>query len=213
MILAAGPWRYRLWGVTSMLLGSMAVFTFLWLMNVVSERVDEQSGTRPIEFQVASPPPPRPKPVPKKTRPPAKKLAPPSVPSALLNSQLSGLDLGLESFSADEIGRVDQSLLGDVEQVVMTSDMVDVPPRPRQRMPVIYPARAKAKDIEGYVVVSLLIDKRGRVETVKVLESDPAGVFDKSAVRSVKKWLFEPARYKGKPVDTWATQTIRFELG
>jgi protein TonB len=50
------------------------------------------------------------------------------------------------------------------------------------------------------------------VEKVKVLESQPAGVFDEVAVSGVQTWKFEPASYKGENVRVWAKQRVRFDL-
>ena len=155
----------------------------------------------------------KPKQVPKKQKPKtktSKKLSPPAV---ALDLALGGLDIGLGGFNANEIGEVDASLLGDMGNVVMTSDMVDVVPRAKFKTVVEYPARAKAKEIEGFVTMSILINTDGKIDTVKIIESEPAGIFDKSVLRTIKKWVFEPARYKGEAVKTWANQTIRFELG
>ena len=75
-----------------------------------------------------------------------------------------------------------------------------------------YPPRAKAKGIEGYVLLSLLISPTGDVERVKVLEANPAGIFEDVAVAGVKTWKFEPASYNGESVRVWAKQRVRFDL-
>lgn len=205
--------RFQLSALTWMVLGTAGVFTSLLFMNQFVDEPEKKQRISSIEFEVKQPDKPKPKieqkPKPKKVD----NTPPPPVPAAMLDGSLSGIDLGLDAFAMGSVGDVDASLLGDMKNVVMTGDMVDVKPRAKYRMPVEYPSRAKAKEIEGYVVLSLLIDEQGRVQKVKVLEAEPQNVFEKSAEQTVKSWLFEPARYKGEPVKTWATQTITFELG
>ena len=91
-------------------------------------------------------------------------------------------------------------------------DSVDVPPRPLVQSPMQYPPRAKAAGVTGYVLLSVLIGPTGQVEKVKVLEAQPAGVFDDIAVSGVQTWKFEPATYKGENVRVWAKQRVRFDL-
>lgn len=199
-------------GIVSMMIGaSLAVISFSFL-NIPLKDKEIKSTKQSISFEVKQALV-KPKMVPKRKKPkskPSKKMAPPAV---ALDLGLSGIDIGLMAFKANEFSDVDESLLGDMNNVVMTSDMVDVVPSIKFKSTMEYPARAKAKEIEGFVTLSLLINESGKIETVKIIESEPAGVFDNSVLRTIKQWKFEPARYKGQPVKTWANQTLRFELG
>ena len=158
---------------------------------------------------VAKPKPkPRPKPKPKPQKAKPKKAAP--MPN--LSSQLSGIDTGLAAFQSGDLIS-DDALLGDVgKDMVMTDDTVDQAPKPSRRTPIDYPAKARKLGITGYVLMNLLVNKQGRVEKVKVLESEPAGTFDDVAVSAVRTWEFQPAEYQGKAVKVWAKQKIRFDL-
>ena len=113
---------------------------------------------------------------------------------------------------SDDTG-MDDALLGDIgKDVVMTGESVDVKPKPAQRSAMEYPKAARKNGVTGYVLMNLLISKNGRVEKVKVLQSEPAGVFDEVAEAGVRGWNFTPAQYKGQPVKVWAKQKIRFDL-
>lgn len=192
-----------------MLLGSAIVFLMLVLMNHFSERPEKDETQYSAQFEVKKPKKIEPKKekIKKKIKRQAK-IVPPMMLE--MNADIAGLDLGLPAFAIGDMD--DDDLLGNTSDVVMTSEMVDTVARALSRTAVEYPRRAKAKDIEGYVVISLLIDKSGKVSTAKVVESDPTGVFEEKALQTIKTWLFEPAKYKGKSVDSWANQTIRFEL-
>lgn len=205
--------RFHLNALLWMLVGAGSIFMILLYINQSAVPDKQERVASQTSFDVKPPAKPKPKKKLEKRRRQPRKQAIPQMPLANLDTNLSGIEFGLPAFSLDKMGGVNQSLLGDTSNVVMTSDMVDVPPRVRKRQPLEYPARAKSKEIEGYVVISLLIDRDGHVATVKIIEASPPDIFDAAALRSISKWQFEPARYEGKPVESWANQTIRFELG
>lgn len=140
---------------------------------------------------------------PKRKKP--KKVAPPSLASSLTGSSFG---LGQFEFLADGAN----GLLGDPGDVVMTEDTVDEIPRASYRPPLKYPDYARKRGLGGYVLLNLLVDKTGNVQDVRLLNSEPAGVFDQVAMESVKEWSFDPATYKGSPVKVWVKQRIAFNL-
>ncbi|MDD2759002.1 MAG: energy transducer TonB [Methylomonas sp.] len=201
-------------GLASMLIGPLFVFGTVLLMNRVGDGIDKNDAQDSTQLTVIKQPKPeaqkevtkpKPKPKPKQVRAP--------MPAAMLNANLSGIDLGLSNLGGSDLNVGDNSLLGNTQASVMTEDSVDVMPQPKVRGNFIYPKAAKKQGVEGYVVLSVLIDTEGRVDKVKVLESSPQGVFDDSAMEGVKSWQFTPAQYQGKTVKVWAKQKIRFGLG
>jgi protein TonB len=135
-----------------------------------------------------------------------------SRPTVAVSSGLSGPSFGLATLDvqgADELGA---DLLAAGDDVVMTESTVDVPPVPSRRTAPSYPARARRDGVEGEVRLSLLIDAGGRVTQARVLDARPPGVFDDAALAAVRSWQFQPARYKGRPVKTWAQQRVAFQL-
>ena len=56
-----------------------------------------------------------------------------------------------------------------------------------------YPNRAAERNIEGWVSVSFIIDIEGIPRDIVIVESEPAGTFDNSAITAVKSWRFSPA--------------------
>lgn len=195
-----------------------SIFGLFFVFIVVIEMNNEgwkqpqkkKETTAQFDIQKVSKPKPKPRPKPK---PKPKKAKPKrATPTPNLSSQLSGLDTGLEAFqSGDLIG--DDALLGNVgKDMVMTDDTVDQAPQPARRSPIEYPKKARKLGVTGYVLMNLLINKQGRVEKVKVLESEPAGTFDDVAVAAVRTWEFKPAQYQGNAVKVWAKQKIRFDL-
>ena len=74
------------------------------------------------------------------------------------------------------------------------------------------PERAKQREIEGEVRVSVLVGRDGRVKRMKVLEASPPGVFEEVVLNTVGNWTFRPASYDGEPVESWVTIPIPFRL-
>ena len=82
--------------------------------------------------------------------------------------------------------------------------LVEVQPR--------YPAQAKSRKIEGYVVVRLAISKEGSVEDVEVIDAKPNGIFEREVMRAAYRYRFKPKLADGKPVAQQATKTFEFSL-
>ncbi len=205
--------RRLLMALTSMVLGSVLVLGTVILINRFSEGLDRNKAGDEDQIIFKRKPPPekqlvqKPKPKPKPKRSPS---APP--PFAGLGTNLSGIDFGLPGFDMTDLNALDGDLLGGANGVVMTDDTVDDPPRATFQAPMVYPPRAKAKGVKGYVVLSLLIGVTGEIEQVTVIESYPEGVFDDAALQGVNQWKFSPAMYQGKAVRAWARQRVRFDL-
>ena len=202
--------KHRLVGLGAAVVGTLAVFILILMMNAAAKRQNNtvETGTS-IAFER--------KEAPKKQeierKPPPRRRQQAPRPNVDLASTLPGMDFGLPGFDEGDLGDLAGSLLGDDRDLVMNDDAVDQPPRPIAQAPIPYPARAKAQGITGYVMLSLLIGPTGQVEKVKVLESQPSGVFDDAAVAGVQNWRFEPASYRGESVRVWARQRVRFDLG
>lgn len=73
-----------------------------------------------------------------------------------------------------------------------------------------YPSDAKKFRIQGTVKLSALINERGAVESVEVLDGHPmlVGV----AVEAVKKWKYKPTILKGTPVSVNTQIHVNFSL-
>lgn len=91
-----------------------------------------------------------------------------------------------------------------------------IPAKIISRNPPRYPSRAVNAQIEGYVTVSFSINTQGIPYNIQIIESEPKGVFDKAATKSVSKWRFSPARNQktGLPVESKISSTkVQFKLG
>jgi protein TonB len=83
---------------------------------------------------------------------------------------------------------------------------------PLSTPPPLYPPTARARRQEGFVEVEFTVAEDGKVRDIRVIRSDPPGVFERAAERSVRRWRFEPHRVQGEPMAVRARQRIEFEL-
>lgn len=84
-------------------------------------------------------------------------------------------------------------------------------PSPLRKVDPKYIASAMADHVEGVVRLAATIRKTGRVDSVKLLRHLDDRL-DRSAMESLGKWEFEPARRDGVPVDVDAVFEIPFRL-
>jgi protein TonB len=82
----------------------------------------------------------------------------------------------------------------------------------RQNPAPAYPRKARRLGYEGIVMLKVLVDENGRVDDLLVLESSGHPILDRTALASVKKWLFEPGTEGGIKKKMWVRVPIRFDL-
>jgi protein TonB len=211
-----GVIQARLGAFISMALLAPATFALVIAMNDSTKGPEEKTSAFAVSFDVKSSKKQKQQKQQKairhvkqqKTRRSAPKL---DLPPAL-GAGLSGIELDLSDYDiGDELKEVGKGLLGDMN-VAMTQDTVDTVPVPVETEQPEYPKHARVRGIEGSVTVGLLVGADGRVKKLKVIESDPNGVFDRVALQAVRRWLFKPATFKGQPVEMWATLPLEFRL-
>jgi len=199
--------------VISMVFGTALVFSLVLIMNRYMGKIEKTSASEVTQISMVKQIKPEPKKEVKKVKPKKPRVRPQApAPFQGLSTSLSGIDLGLFGFDDGGINDLDNTLLGDTGNVVMTEDLVDEPPKPVSTGAFRYPPSAKKQGIRGYVVLSVLVDIDGSVDQLQVLESHPSGIFDNAALQGVRAWHFEPAKYQGETVKVWAKQKIRFDL-
>jgi TonB family protein len=55
----------------------------------------------------------------------------------------------------------------------------------------VYPFKARRKHINGFVRLEFSVDESGQTQNIKVVEAQPAEVFEKSAINALEKWVFK----------------------
>lgn len=80
-------------------------------------------------------------------------------------------------------------------------------------MQPVYPQKAIARNIEGYVVVEFSVTKYGTTEDIRVVEAQPESIFDQAAIRATSRSKYKPQIVAGKPVAVTGVQKMfRFEF-
>ena len=85
------------------------------------------------------------------------------------------------------------------------------PPEAIHRIQPLYTEPARRAGVEGIVILELVIDTRGAVESVKVLRGLPLGLTE-SAVRAAEQWQFEPCVFNDRPTAVRFVLTVSFNL-
>lgn len=74
----------------------------------------------------------------------------------------------------------------------------------------IYPPSAKITHVQGSVVIAALIDKQGRIESLKLVSGHPLLV--NAAMDAVKQWRYRPYVLNGEPIEVETQITVVFTL-
>ena len=75
-----------------------------------------------------------------------------------------------------------------------------------------YPEQARKAGWEGTVMLGVLVNVGGKAEKVEIKGSSGYAPLDQAAVEGLKRWLFRPARYGAKAVETWVKIPVVFRL-
>ena len=92
-----------------------------------------------------------------------------------------------------------------------SGDLDQAPQKVFQSKPV-YPYKARQRNIEGFVKVKMLVRADGSVGDVSVLDAQPKGLFESSALKAIPQWKFKAGVIDGQAVPSWVVTTIRFTL-
>jgi protein TonB len=75
-----------------------------------------------------------------------------------------------------------------------------------------YPPSAANRGIEGVVDVAFTVSRDGSVNDATVVHSDPANIFDHSAITAVRRWKYEPKTVNGVPVEARIQLRLQFKM-
>jgi len=101
---------------------------------------------------------------------------------------------------------------GDAASVPSAGEIIRAIPAYRDNPRPEYPRMAKRRGYQGTVLLEVLVSRSGEVKDLRLLQSSGYHVLDRSAMKSVKYWLFEPGSIGGRNVDMWVRVPVRFEL-
>jgi protein TonB len=84
---------------------------------------------------------------------------------------------------------------------------------PIVKVAAVYPRRAQARGIQGFVVVEFVVTKTGAVKDPVVVSANPEGVFERAALDAVVKFKYKPRVVDGVAMEvTGVLNRITFEI-
>ena len=130
---------------------------------------------------------------------------PPPPDLRMAKSNKPNQDLGDMAFAID----IDVNLGGaNIAIAAADTDVV-----PIVRVQPQYPLRASERGIEGWVEVEFTISKLGTVKDPFVLNSHPSSIFDRSALKAIRKWKYNPKIEDGEPMERPGVKVrLKFDL-
>lgn len=75
-----------------------------------------------------------------------------------------------------------------------------------------YPSRAKRRGMEGVVMLGVLVAENGLAKSVNIAKSSGFSMLDASALDTVKRWKFVPAKRGNESVEARVMVPIEFRL-
>lgn len=82
----------------------------------------------------------------------------------------------------------------------------------RRNPPPRYPRLARKRKYQGVVILEVFVNQEGSVGDIKVFKSSGYAILDKTAMKTVKKWEFEPGKRGDENVGMWVRTPVRFQL-
>ncbi|EPM4286194.1 energy transducer TonB [Vibrio alginolyticus] len=84
---------------------------------------------------------------------------------------------------------------------------------PLYRVDPRYPSKALKRRVEGYVIMRFTIDATGRPKDIEVIEAEPERMFEREAIRALKKWKYQPKVEDGVSIEQFGqTSKVEFKL-
>lgn len=185
--------------LTSLLIGAAVTYGLFVIMallikndgrrpDVAVENVVIELNTPPQESKAQTRRPPPPPPPPPPSQPP--KVAQPepeqvNSSAGAIGFNMPGLELGTQGTG---LGDPSGMLLRDGD----ATPIVRIEPR--------YPVQAARDGLQGWVRLRFSIMEDGSVDEVEVIEAEPRRVFDREAIRALRRWKYTPKIVDGKPM-------------
>ncbi|MFT6952781.1 MAG: TonB family protein [Paraglaciecola sp.] len=93
--------------------------------------------------------------------------------------------------------------VAEAKALYPTSELLEsvMMPKPIKRVPPTYPRYLARSGSEGWVQLSFVVGKNGRVLDPVVADSSGISGFEKAAMRAIKKWQYNPAFVDGEAVE------------
>lgn len=102
--------------------------------------------------------------------------------------------------------------LHDFENINFEEGEADIDAMIVRRVTPRYPEKALENRIERDIELRVMVKRDGTVGEIKSLTEDDKYRFVSTAINAVRRYKYEPAQYKGLPVNQWRKITIYFRI-
>lgn len=194
----------------SFLAALIIVFGLFWVMQYLiataDRSLDKSDTARLVDFVRVERDESVERKKPKPDKPPEPEQPPPEPPPPSMdNVDPSAEAMGVRDVPVDTNVDMDSSGFG-------------LSPSDGEYLPIVkvqpnYPRRALSRGIEGYVIVEFTVTRQGTTKDVRVVEANPSGVFDRSAMQAAEKFKYKPRVIDGQAIEVPGVQNkITFEI-
>jgi protein TonB len=130
--------------------------------------------------------------------------APPSAPPGA-DEGVAGVEAVLDTPIPEAPAAVAAGTLVDAAEL-------DTAPVSLSRKLPVYSMQARQLRIQGTVIMKVLVNERGTVDDVVLVEGVPGADLNSSALKSAKSWTYRPATKSGVPVKVWKVEQVTFKM-
>ncbi len=189
--------------------GAVTAFALFWVMQAlitVTGELSEGGGNLSVDFVRLK----------RDTAPEAKKREPPKREKPEAPPPPPQMNMAKAMNPSEAVGEIVPMVDTGVELESATSlsaGGADTDVVPLVRVDPEYPARARQQGLEGWVDLEFTISPVGTVQDARVIRSQPTYVFDRAALKAVRRWRYNPKVENGVAVARAGVQVrLRFEL-
>ncbi len=98
------------------------------------------------------------------------------------------------------------------EEEILDFFAVEKPPEVISQVKPVYPELARKAGQEGAVMIEVVVNEQGTIDTAYVVQARPKGIFEEAAIKAAYQWKFSPAYQRDKPVKVRMRIPFRFSL-
>jgi protein TonB len=193
----------------TILLGAVTAFGLFWVMQAlvgVEGELKEAGGTFNVDYVRLK----------RDNTPQTKKREPPKREKPKQQPPPPEMNMAKAMSPGDAVGEI--APMVDTDMALEKATSLSTGGGSRDPVPLVrvdpdYPPRARQRGIEGFVDVEFTISPVGTVQDPRVLRAEPAVIFDRAALRAIRKWRYNPQVENGVAIARSGNRVrIRFEL-
>lgn len=129
-----------------------------------------------------------------------------NLPEINIDLAVSGMNIAIPTNNLSDINESNTKLSTSIAGIGESQQVM-----PLHRIDPVYPRKALQRKIEGHVILTFDIDKRGQPTNIKVIEAKPARIFNREATKALRNWKYQPQIINGQALEQLG-QKVRLEF-